>query len=142
MPDSIKRLAAPGILPVGEVPDVQSIYERVRLVTAPMRFGAGVKGKVLEALAAGVPCVMTPIAAEGIALPDVLSGTIGADAAALAEQILRLYGSEAECRMLAQAGLEFIASAYREEIVVAALRAAIQGPRPVAATPTARNLSP
>ena len=126
MPESLKRLSAPGILPMGHVPDLSTIYERVRVVVAPLRYGAGVKGMVLECLAAGVPCVMSPIAAEGIPLPDSLACAICADAAQMAAQILRLHENEAESQAALQAGLAFIAAGYSEEVVVARLRAAIE----------------
>jgi glycosyltransferase involved in cell wall biosynthesis len=42
------------------------IYEHVRIMVVPLRFGAGVKGKILEAFNSGVPVIATDIAAEGI----------------------------------------------------------------------------
>ena len=42
------------------------LYGQVRLIVCPLRFGAGVKGKVVEALRHAVPAVVTPIAAEGL----------------------------------------------------------------------------
>src|SRR5207237_638608 len=80
-------------------------FRRVRLTVAPLRYGAGVKGKVLDSLAAGVPCVMSPIAAEGIALPPTLQDLIGQDAAQLASRILQLHSDAAENRAAAEAGL-------------------------------------
>ena len=47
-------------------------YALARVVVAPLRFGAGVKGKVLEAMAYGVPCVTTPIGAQGLRDCDAL----------------------------------------------------------------------
>jgi len=55
---------------------------------APLRFGAGVKGKVIDCLAAGLACACTPVAAEGL---DVPPGWIGYDAAGLAARILALH---------------------------------------------------
>src|SRR5262249_12332773 len=51
---------------IGPVERLDEAFARVRLSVAPLRFGAGVKGKVLESFAAGLPCVMSPVAAEGI----------------------------------------------------------------------------
>jgi glycosyltransferase involved in cell wall biosynthesis len=45
-------------------------YSRARMVAVPLRFGAGVKGKVLEALQHGLPLVTTPIGAEGLPEPE------------------------------------------------------------------------
>jgi glycosyltransferase involved in cell wall biosynthesis len=79
MPDEVAALAASDILPVGFVPSLDDIFARVRLTIAPLRYGAGLKGKVLESMAAGVPCVMTTIAAEGLNLPAGLRSLVADD---------------------------------------------------------------
>jgi glycosyltransferase involved in cell wall biosynthesis len=61
-----------GVVARGHVADAAAYLGRIRVMLAPLRFGAGVKGKVLLALAEGIPCVMTPVAAEGIELPEAL----------------------------------------------------------------------
>jgi hypothetical protein len=66
----------------------------VRLTVAPLRFGAGIKGKVLDSFAAGLPCVMTPIAAEGLPLSAALQGLVGDNPAALAERVVRYHADE------------------------------------------------
>ena len=64
LPDDILQLCGEGVTALGQVPDLHEVFERVRITIAPLAYGAGVKGKVLESLAAGVPCVCTPVAAE------------------------------------------------------------------------------
>jgi glycosyltransferase involved in cell wall biosynthesis len=49
----------------GWVADTAAVYDRHRLMVAPLRAGAGLKGKVVGALARGIPQVLSPIAAEG-----------------------------------------------------------------------------
>ncbi|MGO9991033.1 MAG: glycosyltransferase [Steroidobacteraceae bacterium] len=146
MPAWLQNAAAPGVVPLGYVPDLDAVYQRVRLAVAPLRYGAGVKGKVLESLAAGVPCVMSPIAAEGLRLPAVLRPLVAADAERMAALIVRLHSSEADSTALAKAGLAFIAENHSEPVVAAALKAAIEGPRrasvPVAVTETAAATAP
>jgi len=129
MPESVNRLAAPGVVPLGYVSDLSTIYERVRLTTAPLRFGAGVKGKVLESMAAGVPCVMSSVAAEGISLSDVLMTAVGSDLPDITSKILRLYSDEQEYRALSKAGLAFISAGYAHDVVVTGLKAAVEGRR-------------
>ena len=60
---------------------------RPRLTVAPMRFGAGVKGKVNQSMAHGVPVVVTSIAAEGMHLVHEHNAMIADDPAALAHSI-------------------------------------------------------
>jgi GT2 family glycosyltransferase len=66
MPDEIKALESETIAPEGFVENIADAYDRHRIFVAPLLSGAGIKGKVLAALAHGVPCVLTPTAAEGI----------------------------------------------------------------------------
>jgi glycosyltransferase involved in cell wall biosynthesis len=62
--------APPGVAYLGPLPDLDSWFDGLRLTVAPLRYGAGAKGKVASSIAAGVPCVGTPIAAEGMRLQD------------------------------------------------------------------------
>ena len=114
MPDSLKSAVAPGIRPVGRIDHLPGLFDQVRLTVAPLAFGAGVKGKVLDSLAAGVPCACTPVAAEGMDLPDALSATIAPDAAGLAATILRLHGDEAFNQACSAAGLAYVAAMLSE----------------------------
>lgn len=70
MDAGIQALASPNIRPAGFVPDVADAYVRHRVFVAPLLSGAGIKGKVLSALAHGIPAVLSPVAAEGIGLRD------------------------------------------------------------------------
>lgn len=69
VPADIVAVAGPHIDLTGFVPELADLYAAVRVVVAPIRFGAGVKIKTLEALQYGVPVVTTSIGAEGIELP-------------------------------------------------------------------------
>jgi glycosyltransferase involved in cell wall biosynthesis len=65
------RAQTPGVVVAEDVPDIRPYLDRAAVVTAPVRFGSGVRIKVLEALAAGKAVVASPRAVEGI---DVVSG--------------------------------------------------------------------
>ena len=115
------------MLVLGHVAQLGEVFNRVRLTVAPLRYGAGVKGKVLESFAAGVPCIMSPIAAEGLGLPASLRALVGEDAAALATLICRLHQDVDVHRKSARAGRALIRANHAEAVVTAALRAAIVG---------------
>lgn len=90
MPAEIAALARRGLRLNGQVGDVVAALQRHRASVAPLRFGAGVKVKVLMSLACGVPCVMTPVAAEGLDLPEGLNGLVQDTAEGLAGILRRL----------------------------------------------------
>ncbi|NHN85311.1 glycosyltransferase [Acetobacter musti] len=124
--------AGPDCGGVGIVRDVENLrddlFEQVRLGIAPLRFGAGLKGKVLETFAAGLPCVMTPVAAEGIDLPDSLKNLVQSDAENLAEEIVRLHAAPESVDSMGQAALRFIEAHYGEDSVGNSLAAALGRP--------------
>jgi glycosyltransferase involved in cell wall biosynthesis len=124
------RAAAAGVTagPVevlGWVEDLGALLGRVRLTAAPLRYGAGLKGKVLDSLAAGVPCVGSPMAGEGMELPEALGGLIGADAAAMAAVILDLHRDAARYERVRDAGRSWIGARFGTARIDEALRAAI-----------------
>ena len=71
---------------------------------ASLRYGAGVKGKVTQSLALGLPTVATPIAAEGLDLVDGEHLAIAADPSAFAQCVVDVYGNEALWNRLSENG--------------------------------------
>jgi glycosyltransferase involved in cell wall biosynthesis len=111
---------------MGHVPNLRTLLDAVRLTAAPLRFGAGIKGKVLDSLAAGVPCAMSRIAAEALDLPDHLARLVGDGAAAMADAILTLHGNEAVHRAVARAGRAMVQRDNAPERVTQALAVAVK----------------
>ena len=68
MTDNIRALASDQVRPQGYVAALAQAFDPHRVFVAPLLSGAGLKGKVLAALSHGLPCVLSPIAAEGIGL--------------------------------------------------------------------------
>ena len=66
-PDIEAYASEGGVRLLGYVPDIAPLFASCRLMVAPLRFGAGVKGKIGEALSYGLPVVTTDIGAEGMA---------------------------------------------------------------------------
>jgi hypothetical protein len=78
----VRDLARPGVTVLAPGADLhEAVYDQVRLCIAPLRYGAGLTGKVLQSLAAGVPCVMSTVVAAGLDLNPALQALIGHDAA-------------------------------------------------------------
>ena len=66
MPAEIRALERPGVRVMGHVPDLDALLSRWRVFVAPIRYGAGVKGKITHALSLGLPAVTTSLGAEGM----------------------------------------------------------------------------
>jgi glycosyltransferase involved in cell wall biosynthesis len=103
------------------------VFDRVRLTIAPLRYGAGLKGKVLESLAAGVPCVMTTVAAEGLDLPKKLQVLVADEPSEIAARIAKLCRDDAEYRRIVEAGKAYVAATYSAERIDGLLRQACAG---------------
>ncbi len=111
MVPEVDALAGQGIRVLGFVEDLDPIFGAARLSVAPLRYGAGQKGKVVTSLGYGVPCVLTTVAAEGLGLAEH-EGTVRADGPAeIAAAVVELYGDPERWERLSDGGL---ASVERE----------------------------
>lgn len=105
-PPEVRALGErPGVRFHGYVPELEPLLDGCRIALAPLRYGAGVKGKINQAMASGLPVVATPMAAEGMALRDGEDVLIAEDVEGFARAILRLYQDEALWTRLSDAGL-------------------------------------
>ena len=94
-PDSVLAMESDRIRVPGYVRDVAPYFMNARLFVAPLRYGAGMNGKVGHALSFKLPCVLTGLAADGFGLTDGDDCLIADDAAAFARAIVRLHGDRA-----------------------------------------------
>jgi glycosyltransferase involved in cell wall biosynthesis len=121
MAPEIEELARPGLDIVGWVHDLGPIYDETRVVVAPLRFGAGIKGKLGEAAMHGVPFVCTEIASEGTYLDDRHNCLIGNDAATFAAAIVELYNNPVLWQRLADEGRAAISKQCAPEVATQAI---------------------
>lgn len=105
VPSTIIALAAPDFVVTGFVPDVSPYFAGCRVSIAPLRYGAGVKGKVNLAMSWGLPVVATAPAVEGMHLTDGEDVLAADDPEAFAAAIVRLYRDEVLWSRLAAGGL-------------------------------------
>jgi glycosyltransferase involved in cell wall biosynthesis len=122
MPEQFHRISQPGLEIIGAVEDMAEPLGTARLSIAPLRFGAGLKGKVVESLAAGVPCIGTSIAYEGIDMPPALERCIADTPEALADTIVELYRDAAAHAAIAAAGQRYALITYSEAAIDARMR--------------------
>ena len=111
-----------GVVFHGFVEDIAPLMDGIRLGVAPLRYGAGVKGKVNLALAHGQPMVATRCAVEGMHLVDGHDVLVADDAAGFADAIVRAYTDAALWRRLAANGLDNIERHFSFDAARRALR--------------------
>ncbi|WP_240126799.1 glycosyltransferase [Thermomonas alba] len=127
-PPAVQALAdVPGVQVHGHVPDLAPWLARCRIAVAPLRVGAGVKGKITQALMHGLPVVATPLAAEGMALRDGEHVLLAQDAPAFAQAVLRLLHDAALWERLAAHGRALAHRQYSVEAARAPLRRLLLG---------------
>jgi glycosyltransferase involved in cell wall biosynthesis len=87
----VRALASSRVRVTGYVENVEPFFLNARVFAAPLRFGAGLKGKVGQAMAYGLPMVLSNVAAEGFALQNDRDCIIADNALDVASGIIRLY---------------------------------------------------
>lgn len=124
LPDALKLLAdeCPGVRLHGHVPDLVPFMDSARIAVAPLRFGAGVKGKINLSMAHGQPVVGTTCAVEGMHLRDGEDVCVADDAEAFAAAIVRLYQDATLWQRLADNGLRNVAEHFSLDAARATVR--------------------
>lgn len=104
VPPEISSLASDTIEIRGHVPDLATVFDSCRMSVAPLRYGGGVKGKIVSSFSYGVPVVATAIAAEGMDLQSGRNILIGDTPDDFADQVARLYADESLWQQLSRNG--------------------------------------
>ncbi len=112
-PDKVLALKSSNINVLGFVSDeeLKELYKNCRVSVAPLRYGAGIKGKIIEAIANGIPVVTTTCGAEGIANEDNFI-IVEDDCEKFAQSILKLYEDEELIKLNINKGFNFIEENY------------------------------
>lgn len=122
-PDDIKALASRNILIEGFKTDeeLHMLYRTCRMAVVPLRVGAGVKGKVVEAAYYQIPLVTTDIGAEGLSTAEG-NMAVENDAEKMAALICGLYEDYDKLRLMSDGGKEFIRNYFTEEKALEVLK--------------------
>ena len=102
--EGIQALANPWVEVTGWVPDLVDLYHGSRVFAAPLRFGAGMKGKIGESLSFGLPVVTTKVGAEGLHVVDGRDLLLADDPDEFAGKLAEAYTDQALWESLASAG--------------------------------------
>ena len=111
-PPEIVALATEKIVVAGLQTDVRPFFESIRLSVAPLRFGAGVKGKINQSMAFGVPVVATSLAVEGMGLADREDILVADEPKEFGRALIELYESEELWTRLSENGIRKTRALY------------------------------
>ena len=114
-PESVLSLASDNLAVAGWVEDLEAHLGAARVGIAPLRYGAGFKGKIASTLACGTPMVATGMALEGTGLSDGDGVSMADTPARFARAVLALIDDEARWSRLAERGRERCAALYSPE---------------------------
>jgi O-antigen biosynthesis protein len=114
---NIWALDGAGINIVGYVADLDALLTRSRVFVCPLRYGSGMKGKIGEAMACGLPVVTTSIGAEGMGLTNGENVLIADDPDEFAAAVARLYRDPILWQRLSDKGLEHVTRNFSTSVV-------------------------
>ena len=122
MPKEIEDLKNEFISPVGWVADSSAEVRKHRISIAPLLVGAGVKGKVGESMAEGIPVVGTTIALEGMDATGGRDTLIADDPEMFARHISDLYSNVDLWKSIQNAGFDLINNNFSDRVALEQLR--------------------
>jgi glycosyltransferase involved in cell wall biosynthesis len=131
---AVRELQGPRVDVVGFVPDPAEHLSRARVHVHPLRLGAGIKLKLIDSMAAGLPFVTTPVGAEGLGLGDLEDALVADDVQDLTRLALDLYRdpdlwTRVQTELLALVKERFGRDRFRSTLVEAFAHVGVAPPR-------------
>lgn len=142
-PKEIQKLhnEAEGFLIKGWAADVPTVMNSARVCLSPVRFGAGLKGKILDALSCGTPVVTTAVGAEGIRMGHMFPGKVAEVPSELAAAAVQLYSEENQWEKARSIALNGIEKNYNQEAFSAIFTDRVETTRRALDTHRKRNFT-
>ena len=125
MPDEVAALSQDGLRVLGFVEDTKPLLGSTRVSIAPLRYGAGIKGKINEAMNHGIPVVATECAIEGMQLVSGRDVLVADDANDFALAIVRLHNDAALWDILSSSGRANVHAHFSPDAARPAIRAVL-----------------
>lgn len=133
--DALRQQLAGKARFLGYVDDLAQALAQRDVFVAPLRYGAGTKLKVLEAMAHGIPVVTSSIGAEGLCVEHGRHALIADTPAVFARSVARLHADPAFARRLADAAYEHVVSRFSWEVIRRQAAQLLRGLRPPVQAP-------
>jgi len=136
LPSELREFMSSDIRMLGSVSDdeLDQLYQTCDLAVVPLRYGAGVKGKVVEALRWGLPLVTTPAGVQGLTGIERFV-PVCSDAARLTEEIVRVLASPADFEEMSREMIDFARARFSRDAMRTTLSEALRQDRSIVTTP-------
>jgi glycosyltransferase involved in cell wall biosynthesis len=115
--EKVKALATDAIHAVGYVEDAEPYFAKAKVFVAPLRYGAGMKGKLGQALSFGLPIVSTSVGAEGMSFVNERHLLVADDPEAFATAVVRLYTDNDLWQRISAAGQDHLLKNFSESAI-------------------------
>ncbi|MEM9648954.1 MAG: glycosyltransferase [Bacteroidota bacterium] len=127
LPQQIREMHDPkqGFEVKGWVEDLEALLLRTRLLLAPIQFGAGIKGKLIDAMVNGTPSVTTAIGAEGMHQDLSWPGTICENWDDFAQSAIHLYKHQVDWQDAQKCGITILKKKYQKPTHIKALKSCL-----------------
>jgi glycosyltransferase involved in cell wall biosynthesis len=116
VPECILSLATSDVVITGYIPDLREVLDDCRVSVAPLRYGAGIKGKLVRTLAWGLPSVATALAVEGMGLRHEREVLVADDPKSFAGAIVRLFNERDTWISIQNGGYRFVEENYSWDV--------------------------
>jgi LmbE family N-acetylglucosaminyl deacetylase/glycosyltransferase involved in cell wall biosynthesis len=110
--EKILGLASDNVEVTGYVKNISPYFKQSRLFVSPLRYGAGMKGKIGQSMSFGLPVVTTRVGAEGMGLKDGETALIADTVDNFSQAVVRLYNDEVLWNTISENGLSHIDKNY------------------------------
>jgi GT2 family glycosyltransferase/glycosyltransferase involved in cell wall biosynthesis len=127
VPPELELLADSNVVITGYVVDIGKFLDQTKLTVAPLRYGAGIKGKILTSLGHGVPVVGTSIAVHGMGFIEGKEVLVSDDPVRFAEHVIAIYTTEQIWQRLSEEGLRKVRETYSFETAKARFARILEG---------------
>jgi glycosyltransferase involved in cell wall biosynthesis len=124
--DAVRSLKGPDVNVTGYVADVTPYFEQSRVFVSPLRYGAGVKGKIGQSLSFGLPVVTTDVGAEGMGLIHRETVLLAQDAEDFAKAVIELYHDAALWQTLSAGGMALIREKFSPGVIQKSLNRVLE----------------
>lgn len=111
-PEAVRALASTHVEVLGYVPDIRAVYEAADISISPMRFGGGLKGKIIEAMSFGLPVVTNSICLEGFHMSPGANVMASDDPTEFASIVVDLLSNDSRYESLRSKAWQFVNEGY------------------------------